>query len=406
LSTKRRDIEAHVAQQAEHFLGKEEVSGSNPDVGSIPSSIAPVLFRAGADSSNVDLTVLLPLLSSILAFVFAALVFDQWLRRRRAYQLVWSIGLVWYGLATTAEFAGAAFGWNELLYRSWYLTGAVWVAAWLGLGTVYLLARTRFGFGFAAALLLAALFTLLTQRRYEYPEAGAAPLLYGAVALVVAVVVVALSLRRDERWAHFAALVIGGGTLASAAMMFTIQLPAPGYSLDPATRIPVGDLFPGYLRLLTPFFNITGAFALVFGAAYSAYVFMPKRRAIRYSLRGGQGPAAWLANLALAPVAIVVNFVASVPGALTALLRGQLNSRVPATLLIAIGGFIPAVTSGLIRFGITWGHELGLFIGLLLIFIGFLISLEVFSDVRLPGTRVVLRRRTDAAEASVRGEPG
>ncbi len=25
---------AHVAQQAEHFLGKEEVSGSNPDVGS------------------------------------------------------------------------------------------------------------------------------------------------------------------------------------------------------------------------------------------------------------------------------------------------------------------------------------------------------------------------------------
>jgi hypothetical protein len=27
-------IRAHVAQQAEHFLGKEEVSGSNPDVGS------------------------------------------------------------------------------------------------------------------------------------------------------------------------------------------------------------------------------------------------------------------------------------------------------------------------------------------------------------------------------------
>ena len=31
---RRDDVEAHVAQQAEHFLGKEEVSGSNPDVGS------------------------------------------------------------------------------------------------------------------------------------------------------------------------------------------------------------------------------------------------------------------------------------------------------------------------------------------------------------------------------------
>jgi hypothetical protein len=26
--------QAHVAQSVEHFLGKEEVSGSNPDVGS------------------------------------------------------------------------------------------------------------------------------------------------------------------------------------------------------------------------------------------------------------------------------------------------------------------------------------------------------------------------------------
>ncbi len=30
-----RLIDAHVAQSVEHFLGKEEVSGSSPDVGSI-----------------------------------------------------------------------------------------------------------------------------------------------------------------------------------------------------------------------------------------------------------------------------------------------------------------------------------------------------------------------------------
>ena len=28
-------LDAHIAQEVEHFLGKEEVSGSSPDVGSI-----------------------------------------------------------------------------------------------------------------------------------------------------------------------------------------------------------------------------------------------------------------------------------------------------------------------------------------------------------------------------------
>jgi hypothetical protein len=57
---------------------------------------------------------------------------------------------------------------------------------------------------------------------------------------------------------------------------------------------------------------------------------------------------------------------------------------VPATLLIALGGFIPGVTSGLNRFGITWAFFLGELLGVLLIFAGFLVSEEVFKDLRLP----------------------
>ena len=129
------------------------------------------------------------------------------------------------------------------------------------------------------------------------------------------------------------------------------------------------------------------------GALYSAYMFMPKRRVIRYSLGGRQRPAAFVANLLLAPIAIVVNFVASLPGAVAALVRGRLTSRVPATILIALGGLVPSITSGLNRFGITWAFFLGEFLGVLLIFIGFLVSIEVFSDIRLPFTRVVLVRR-------------
>jgi hypothetical protein len=353
----------------------------------------------------LELNVVLPLLSSVLAFGFAAMVGDQWLRRRQPYQLVWTIGLLWFGIAAGTEFLGGAFGWNEALYRTWYLVGAVWVAGWLGLGTAYLLAKTRFGFAFAACILLAGLFTFLTDQRYHYPGSGAAPLIYFLVGLAVASAAVALTIFRDERWAHLAGLVIIAGTVISAVMMATVQLPAPGFAVDPETGVPTGDLFPGYLRLLTPFFNITGAFLLVLGALYSAYIFMPKQRVIRYSLDPSQGLGRFAASLLIAPVAIVVNLLASLPGAVVALFAGRLSSRVPATILIAVGGLIPAITDGLNRFGTTSAFLVGQLLGITFLFLGFLTSIEVFSDIRLPFTRIVLVRRDLAGMPDVVDSP-
>jgi hypothetical protein len=59
---------------------------------------------------------------------------------------------------------------------------------------------------------------------------------------------------------------------------------------------------------------------------------------------------------------------------------------VPATILIAVGALIPGVTSSLNRFGVTWSFFLGEFLGLVLIFAGFLVSEEVFRNVRLGAT--------------------
>jgi hypothetical protein len=344
-------------------------------------------------SAAVNANVVLPLASSLLSFAFAALVGDQWLRRRQPYQLVWTVGLLWYGISAGTEFLGGAFGWSEPLYRTWYLIGAVYVAGWLGLGTVFLLARTRFGYAFAVSLLLAGLFTLLSQAKYDYPNSGPAPFIYFGVAIVVAVVIAVMTFRGDERWATVAAAVIVGGSLVAAVMAFTVQLAPPGYSLDPATLIPTGEKMPGYLRLLTPFFNVTGAFALGLGALYSAYTFMEKRRVIRYSLRRDQGAGSFALNLLLAPIAILVNFLVSLPGAAVALVRGRLSSRVPATILIAVGATIPAFTSGANRFGATSAFFVGELLGILFLFAGFLVSIEVFSDIRLPFTRIVLVRR-------------
>ena len=345
----------------------------------------------------MDPNVVLPLASSLLSLAFFVLLIDQWRTRRRPYQLIWAIGMLWYALSAGTEFLGGAFGWSEPLYRAWYLIGAVWVAAWLGLGTVYLLARTRFGYSFAVALGLAGLFTFLSWRKYDYPNSGFAPFLYLGIAIVLATVVVVMTWRRDDRWVRVAGAVVLVGSIASAVMVATAVLPPPGWVVDPVTGIPTGELFPGYLRLMTPFFNITGAFALVLGALYSTYVFMPKRRLIRYSLDRRQPPLRFVRNVAVAPIAIVVNFVGSVPGAISALARGHLNSRVPATILIAFGGLIPAITSGANRFGATSAFFVGELMGVVFLFAGFLVSIEVFRDIRIPFTgRVVLARRTEA----------
>jgi hypothetical protein len=341
----------------------------------------------------MDPNVVLPLISSLLSLVFFAFLVDQWRERRRPYQAIWAIGMLWYAISAGTEFLGGAFGWSSGLYRVWYLIGAIWVAGWLGLGTAFLLARTRFGYAFSFALLLAGLFTYLSWRRYQYPDSGVAPFVYFGVAVVLAIVIAFLTYRGDERWARIAAAVVIGGTVLSAIMVATAPLAAPGYIVDPRTHIPTGDLFPGYLRLLTPFFNITGAFALVFGALFSAYIFMPKRRVIRYRLERGQRPGSLVVNLAMATIGFPVNLVASLPGAILALVRGRLNSRVPATILIALGGLIPAITSGLNRFGDTSGFFVGELAGVVLLFTGFVVSVEVFRVIRVPFTRLVLRTR-------------
>ncbi len=336
-------------------------------------------------------TIWLPGVTAILALTFAIALFDQWLERRHPFQLVWAIGMLFYGIAAGCEALAGAGGWNELLYRGWYLTGAVWTAGWLGLGTAFLLGRTRFGYAFALCLFLAGLFTFLTGRRAEYANAGFAPLLYFIAAGVIAFAVAVETYFQNDRWPMIAAIGVVGATLLSVALMVTTTIAAPGYAVDPATNMPVATLFPPELRLLTPFLNITGAFALVLGAIFSVYVFMPKRRLLPYSLDPNQSGDSFLFNLFIAPVAILVNMVASLPGAAVALVRGRLHSRVPATLLIAIGAFIPTVTDSLNRFGSTEWFQFGKFLGVVFLFAGFLVSIEVFREVRVPFTSIRLR---------------
>jgi hypothetical protein len=345
---------------------------------------------------------LIPSVTAVLALGFAVALVDQWRERRQTFQLIWAIGMAFFGIAAGCEALAAAGGWNETLYRTWYLTGAVWTAGWLGLGTAFLLGKTRFGYTFAFTLVLAGLFTLLTQRRYNYEGAGAAPILYFIGAAILGVAVAVETYFQNDRWPRIALIGIAGATILSIGLMLTTTLAAPGFSVDPATSQPNADLFPGTLRLLTPFLNISGGLSLAFGALFSAYVFMPKRRVLNYSLDPGQSGDQFLFNLIISPVALTVNFVVSLPGAARALLAGRLHSRVPATILIAIGAFVASAGDALNRFGITAPFAIAKLVAVLFLLAGFLVSIEAFHEFRIPFTGIRLgaarREREHAAD--------
>lgn len=165
------------------------------------------------------ISTLLPLASSILSFVFAAAVFKRYLARRgHKHLFVWGIGLVFYGIGGACEAFTGAFGFNPLVLKVWYLFGAILVAAWLGQGTVFLLAR--------------------------------------------------------EKWARLTAVLL---LLASIFATFAVIIA----EVDPNYQVGVeltGRAFTTtWVRMLTPFFNIYGTVTLVGGALYSAWIFWRKR---------------------------------------------------------------------------------------------------------------------------------
>ena len=82
----------------------------------------------------------IPVLSTLVTFSFAAAVFYRYRLRGGMHLLLWTFGLLFYGLGTLCEVI-MGFAFNELVLKLWYLTGAMLTAAWLGQGSLHLLVR-------------------------------------------------------------------------------------------------------------------------------------------------------------------------------------------------------------------------------------------------------------------------
>ena len=86
-----------------------------------------------------------PAATAVLGLVFAWLVFDQWLHRRKPHQLAWAIGMTMYGIAAVMEAVSEYTGsWNPTVYRV-YIVLAASLVGFLGLGSYYLISRKRIG---------------------------------------------------------------------------------------------------------------------------------------------------------------------------------------------------------------------------------------------------------------------
>jgi hypothetical protein len=86
----------------------------------------------------------IPIATTILAVPFAAEIFRRYRRHPdRLHLLWWSAGVLIYGIGTLTESLTTIAGWNEPVFRAWYISGALLGGAPLAQGTVYLLFSGR-----------------------------------------------------------------------------------------------------------------------------------------------------------------------------------------------------------------------------------------------------------------------
>ena len=97
--------------------------------------------------------IVLPLVSSLIAFACAAVVGRDLIRKPKPDRATWLVAFLLFGLAAGAEVIGEASGWTEMLVRIYYVSGAVLVVGFLALGQLYLTAPKRIG-GFAPGIAL------------------------------------------------------------------------------------------------------------------------------------------------------------------------------------------------------------------------------------------------------------
>lgn len=96
---------------------------------------------------NTILLLLPPLINVLVTGIFTVVILRQYVRRRRNYQLYWSIALSMAFIATMAYMAMVLVGPISVpgtyFFRLYYAFGGTLMPAWLGLGSIGLAGKSR-----------------------------------------------------------------------------------------------------------------------------------------------------------------------------------------------------------------------------------------------------------------------
>ncbi len=109
----------------------------------------------------------LPILTTFLAAFFASTLFIRYREKGGGAHIVWwGIGIVTYGVSSFAEAFTTLFGWDPLIFRCWYVAGALLGGYPLAQGSIYLLMNRRFADWSArivsGLIVLGSIFVILT----------------------------------------------------------------------------------------------------------------------------------------------------------------------------------------------------------------------------------------------------
>ena len=118
----------------------------------------------------------IPIVTTLVALVFAWVLFERYRERRPSPHLAWwAAGVLMYAVGTLTEASVTLLGWNEPTFRAWYISGALLGGAPLAQGTVYLMLPRRTANGLTALLVpfivVAATCVLVTPVDYSLVEA-------------------------------------------------------------------------------------------------------------------------------------------------------------------------------------------------------------------------------------------
>lgn len=211
----------------------------------------------------------IPIATTIFSIYFSYILLSRYRNQQeKTYLLWWGIGVVLYGVGTFTESFVSIIGWNEYIFRLWYISGALLGGAPLAQGTVYLL----------------------------------------------------MSRKKADRLT----VVLVSFIIVASLMVIITPL---NFSLAETHRLSGNVIEWHWVRLFSPFINIYALIFLAGGAIYSARFYKK---------------------------------------------RPMMRNKYLANIYIAIGAILPGIGGSFTRFGFTEVLYVTEFLGLSLIFIGYL----------------------------------